>query len=96
MALDKIHLTKDILVLIDIPEYLSRYDCWENARWTDERLICSSPFREDSSPSFYVNFNNQWAGTWGDSGDGSTGNFIKLVAQLDDTSYEEALEKLRY
>lgn len=95
MALDKIHLTKDILVLIDIPEYLSRYDSWENAKWTDERLICSSPFREDSSPSFYVNFNNQWAGTWGDSGDGSTGNFIKLVAQLDDTSYEEALEKLR-
>lgn len=95
MALDKIHLTKDILVLIDIPEYLSRYDCWERARWTDERLICSSPFREDSSPSFYVNFNNDFAGTWGDSGSGDTGNFIKLVAQLDDTSYEEALEKLR-
>lgn len=95
MALDKIHLTKDILVMIDIPEYLSRYDVWENAKFTDERLICSSPFRPDSSPSFFVNFNNEFAGTWGDSGDGSTGNFIKLVAQLDDTSYEEALEKLR-
>lgn len=95
MALDKIHLTKDILVMIDIPEYLSRYDVWENAKLTDERLICSSPFRPDSSPSFFVNFNNDFAGTWGDSGDGSTGNFIKLVAQLDDTSYEEALEKLR-
>lgn len=95
MALDKIHLTKDILVLIDIPEYLSRYDCWENAKWTDERLICSSPFRPDSSPSFFVNFNNEFAGTWGDSGSGDTGNFIKLVAQLDSIEYEEALEKLR-
>lgn len=95
MPLDKIHLTREVQVLIDIPEYLSRYDCWERDRWTDERLICCSPFRDDSSPSFYVNFNNQWAGTWGDSGDGSTGNFIQLVAQLDGTDYEEALEKLR-
>lgn len=95
MALDKIHLTKEILVLIDIPEYLQRYDCWENAKFTDERLICSSPFRPDSSPSFFVNFNNEFAGTWGDSGSGDTGNFIKLVAQLDSIEYEEALEKLR-
>lgn len=95
MPLDKIHLTRDILVLIDIPEYLNRYDVWERARWTDERLICSSPFRDDSSPSFYVNFNNDFAGTWGDSGSGDTGNFIKLVAQLDSIEYEEALEKLR-
>lgn len=95
MALDPIHLTKDVRVLIDIPEYLQRYDVWERAKWTDERLICSSPFRPDSSPSFYVNFNNQWAGTWGDSGSGDSGNFIKLVSLLDDTTYEEALESLR-
>lgn len=95
MALDKIHLTKDILVMIDIPEYLSRYDVWENAKFTDERLICSSPFRPDSSPSFFVNFNNEFAGTWGDSGSGDSGNFIKLVSLLDETGYEEALDKLR-
>lgn len=95
MALDKIHLTKDILVMIDIPEYLQRYDCWENAKFTDERLICSSPFRPDSSPSFFVNFNNEFAGTWGDSGSGDSGNFIKLVSLLDETGYEEALDKLR-
>lgn len=95
MALDRIHLTKDVMVLIDIPEYLQRYDVWERAKWSDERLICSSPFREDSSPSFYVNFNNEWAGTWGDSGSGDTGNFIKLVAELDGTTYEEALQSLR-
>ncbi|WAX15713.1 hypothetical protein EG103P3_00044 [Enterococcus phage EG103P3] len=95
MTLDKIHLTKEILVLIDIPEYLQRYDCWENAKFTDERLICSSPFRPDSSPSFFVNFNNEFAGTWGDSGSGDSGNFIKLVSLLDETGYEEALDKLR-
>ncbi|MGN8821624.1 hypothetical protein ACTNC1_12160, partial [Atopobiaceae bacterium HCP3S3_A4] len=95
MALDKIHLTKDILVMIDIPEYLSRYDVWENAKWTDERLVCSSPFRPDYSPSFFVNFNNEFAGTWGDSGSGDSGNFIKLVSLLDETGYEEALDKLR-
>lgn len=94
MSFDRIHLTKDVAVLIDIPEYLQRYSCWEHERWTDERLVCSSPFRDDNSPSFFVNFNNEWAGTWGDSGTGEAGNFIELVARLDSTDYEIAKDKL--
>lgn len=92
--MDKIFLKDGVSIQLDIQEYLERYDLWDRPRWTDDRLICRSPFREDNSPSFFVNFNNQWAGTWGDSGSGESGNFVELVARLDGTTYEEALDKL--
>lgn len=80
--------------MIDVRDFLERYDCWDRARWSDDRLSCLSPFREDRHPSFFVNFNNEWAGTWGDSATGETGNFVALVAQLDRVTYEEAREAL--
>lgn len=92
--MDSIRLSKDVTINIDILSYLERYDCWERARWSDDRLSCLSPFRHDRHPSFFVNFNNEWAGTWGDSATGETGNFVSLVAQLDDTTYEEAFNSL--
>lgn len=92
--LDTIHLTKDIKIHVDIQSYLERFE-WEHAKWTEDRLIAASPFRSDSHPSFFVNYNNDWAGTWGDSGTGDSGNFIQLVAELHDTDYETAFEMLK-
>lgn len=92
--LDTIHLTKDIKIHVDIQSYLERFE-WNRAKWTEDRLIAASPFRSDSHPSFFVNYNNDWAGTWGDSGTGDSGNFIQLVAELHDTDYETAFEMLK-
>lgn len=92
--LDIVHLTKDIKIHIDIQEYLERFE-WSHAKWTEDRLIAASPFRDDNHPSFFVNYNNDWAGTWGDSGTGDSGNFIQLVAELHDTDYETAFEMLK-
>lgn len=92
--LDTIHLTKDIKIHVDIQSYLERFE-WNRAKWTEDRLIAASPFRDDNHPSFFVNYNNDWAGTWGDSGTGDSGNFIQLVAELHDTDYETAFEMLK-
>ena len=92
--LDIVHLTKDIKIHIDIQEYLERFE-WERAKWTEDRLIAASPFRDDNHPSFFVNYNNDWAGTWGDSGTGDSGNFIELVSRLYETDYETAFEMLK-
>ena len=92
--LDIVHLTKNIKIHIDIQEYLERFE-WSHAKWTEDRLIAASPFRDDNHPSFFVNYNNDWAGTWGDSGTGDSGNFIQLVAELHDTDYETAFEMLK-
>lgn len=92
--LDLIHLTKDIKIHIDIREYLERFE-WNRAKWTEDRLIAASPFRDDNHPSFFVNYNNDFAGTFGDSGTGDSGNFIQLVAELHDTDYETAFEMLK-
>lgn len=93
--LDKVYLTKDIQIHLDIQEYLESNYEWEHEKWNEERLIAASPFREDNHPSFFVNYNNEFAGTWGDSGSGESGNFIDLVARLNDTDYDTALEMLK-
>ena len=92
--IENINIGKGVVIQIDIADFLTRFD-WSNERWKDDRLIASSPFREDNSPSFYVNFNNDWSGTWGDSGTGETGNLVSLVAELHGITYEEAWEQLR-
>lgn len=92
--IENINIGKGVVIQIDIAEFLTRFD-WSNERWREDRLIASSPFREDNSPSFYVNFNNEWSGTWGDSGTGDTGNLVSLVAELHGISYEDAFEQLR-
>src|SRR5690625_4791476 len=85
-------------VEIDIAEELSQYDFGYNARWTADKLIASSPFRDDNRASFFVNLTGEYAGTWADSGstdeEYSRGNFVKLIALLRGLSYEEASEYL--
>lgn len=82
---------------IDLEEELKEFH-WERERWTDEKLTACSPFRYDKSPSFFVNLTDigtlEIAGTWKDSGGGTSGGFVELLAHLQDTDYSSALEYL--
>src|SRR5690625_6287102 len=72
-------------VEVDIEGELRRYP-WHKERWTSEKLIACSPFRDDNTPSFFVNLSGEYAGTWGDSGayedEYRSGNFVKLLGFL--------------
>lgn len=87
----------DKTVQIDIADELSAYH-FDNARWQTDKLIASSPFRDDRAPSFFVNLSGEYVGTWGDSGaldyEYARGNFVKLIALLRGETYEEAAEYL--
>jgi hypothetical protein len=71
---------------------------WSRPRWTSDKLIAASPFRYDKSPSFFINLDGRYAGTWADSGaydpEWASGNFIKLLAFLRNETYEETEEYL--
>lgn len=78
---------------VDYEKELRLYD-WSRPKWTEDRLICCSPFRDESHPSFAVNLEN---GLWIDSGgDGDyyKGNFISILAYLRNESYKETEEYL--
>lgn len=85
------------LVNVDIMELLEDFT-WVRPRWTEDKLIAASPFRYDSTPSFFVNLTGDYAGTWGDSGaydpEWESGNLPKLLAFLRNETYEEACEYL--
>src|SRR5690625_4778702 len=88
---------RDQYLDIDIREELEQFD-WHKARWTSDKLLAASPFRNDRHPSFFVNLDGEYVGTWGDSGADddyySSGNIVKLLAYLRGTSYEEVEEYL--
>lgn len=79
---------------VDIRTELEAFE-WQNARWTEQKLIAASPFRSDFHPSFFVNLET---GGWHDSGaydsEWQNGNFAKLIAFLRDETYEEACDYL--
>lgn len=85
-------------VEIDIADELSEYDFGYNPRWTTDKLIASSPFRTDQAPSFFVNLDGEYAGTFGDSGaiddEYSRGGFVKLISLLRNIGEDEASEYL--
>jgi 5S rRNA maturation endonuclease (ribonuclease M5) len=78
---------RDFNVDVDIEKEIGEYT-WYRARWMHDRLIACSPFRYDTSPSFYVYFQDTAtakAGSWGDSGgseDYRKGTFVQLLAFL--------------
>lgn len=79
-------------ILINYIDELEPYfDRFSTYKLTNEKLISCSPFREDSHPSFAVNLET---GVWIDSGsfdpDYRKGNFTKLIAMLNNWSYDEA------
>ncbi|UBH21932.1 toprim domain-containing protein [Macrococcus armenti] len=88
---------------VDIREEVEEYD-WYNAKWTEDKLIACSPFRDDSKPSFWLHLNGERSGVFGDSAYEDdyyrSGTFPKLLAFLRDESYEETcaylLEKYDY
>lgn len=82
---------------VDIREELDQFE-WENAKWTDDKLIASSPFRDDTAPSFYIDLEGEYAGVFGDSGAYDSyyesGTLPKLLAYLRNESYEDAVDYL--
>ena len=85
------------LLDIDIRGELEQFD-WIKPKWTSDKLIAASPFRYDRTPSFMVNLDGEYAGTFVDSGaydsDWESGNFAKLLSFLRDETYEETCEYL--
>lgn len=71
-------------------------DQFQNLRLRGVELISSSPFREDTSPSFSLNLET---GLWIDFGSvddlWGKGNFIKLMAFLSGEHYEDVLERYK-
>jgi 5S rRNA maturation endonuclease (ribonuclease M5) len=82
---------------VDIRAELERFS-WQRARWTDTKLIAASPFRYDRTPSFFVNLDGEYAGTWADSGaydsEWRSGGFVKLLAFLRNETEDETAEYL--
>lgn len=82
---------------VDIADEIADYP-WSHAKWSDTKLIASSPFRYDRSPSFFLNLDGELAGTWGDSGyydpEFKSGGFVKLLCFLRDETYEETVDYL--
>lgn len=78
----------------DVPDILSEYE-WVKPKWKPDKLIAASPFRDDSTPSFFVNLEH---GGWSDSGaydqEYESGNLAKLLAFLRNETYEESVEYL--
>ena len=77
-------------VNVDIQSELEVFE-WSRPKWSESKLIACSPFRYDHSPSFFVNLDGDYAGTWGDSGayddEWSKGGFIKLLSFLRRETY---------
>jgi DNA primase len=82
---------------VDVRTELEQFN-WTRPKWSADKLIAASPFRYDKSPSFFVTFTGEYAGTWGDSGaydaEWASGNFTKLLAFLRNETYEETEEYL--
>lgn len=82
---------------VDITAELDRYD-WTRPRWSSDKLIAGSPFRPDSTPSFFVRLDGEYAGAWADSGaiddEYTSGGFVKLLAFLRGEYYEDTVDYL--
>lgn len=84
---------------VDVGEELMEFE-WEQARWSTEKLIACSPFRDDNSPSFYcwlVDSPKAPAGSWGDSGGNGSyekGGFLSLLSYLRKETPEETASYL--
>jgi 5S rRNA maturation endonuclease (ribonuclease M5) len=92
-------LSRDFIKNVDVRTELENF-AWDNANWTDTKLIAASPFRWDRKPSFFCNYDkdSEYYGVWGDSGaeddNWRSGGFIKLLSFLRGETYEETAEYL--
>jgi DNA primase len=83
---------------VDISTELQRFDWGYRARWSTDKLIAPSPFRYDNTPSFFVNLDGEYAGTWGDAGyydeAYKSGGFVKLLSFMRQETWEETEDYL--
>lgn len=83
---------------VNIREELDEFEWGYGANWTENKLIASSPFRLDSRPSFYIDFEGEYAGVWGDSGatteEERSGTLPSILAYLRGESVEDAEDYL--
>ena len=89
----------DRYIDVDLMAELEPYEFHRQKR-SGDKLIACSPFREDDTPSFFINVGDgEYAGTWGDSGAyddyWKSGNFVQLLAFLRSETYEETVDYLR-
>lgn len=87
---------KSVIDKLDIAELLEDFD-WRRPRWSEEKLIACSPFRDDHSPSFFVTLTGEYKGAWADSGatgDYASGGFVRLWAHLNGIDEDSALQEL--
>lgn len=89
---------RNVKLAVDLYEELQPYFDGHKVRWTEDKLSAPSPFRNDRSPSFFVNLINlpdkEIAGSWIDSGSSEgdyyrSGRLEKLLAYLRNESEEE-------
>lgn len=85
---------------IDIRAELEQFE-WNRAKWSHDKLIAASPFRYDSTPSFYAYLEDTLsakAGYWGDSGyidpNYAKGGLIQLLAFLRAETEQETIDYL--
>lgn len=88
----------EIMALIDVEEELREFE-WPGASWSQDKLIARSPFREDQSPSFFVNLTGELKGVWADSGATddryAKGGWLRLIAHLRGISVDEVADEYR-
>lgn len=88
----------EIMALIDVEEELREFE-WPGANWSQDKLIARSPFREDQSPSFFVNLTGELKGVWADSGATedryAKGGWLRLIAHLRGISVDEVADEYR-
>lgn len=74
---------------VRIEEELAEFEL-DNEKNQGDKIICASPFRQDSHPSFFIDLET---GGWGDSGAIdmylASGNFAKLMSLLREETPEE-------
>lgn len=97
MAMVKV---RGVEIDVDIETELRAYH-WSRASWSRGKLIACSPFRDERTPSFFVQLTDgdkYPAGAWNDMGaddeNWASGMFVKLITWLRNETREEAEEYL--
>lgn len=76
-------------IAVNVRAELEEFDWGRDAKWSHDKLIARSPFRDDETPSFFVRlepYQDYPAGIWSDSGASDMswykGDFVKLLSFL--------------
>lgn len=83
------------MIQLDAREFLEEIVEWRKPKWQGDKLIACSPFRDDSTPSFFFDLRS---GGWADSGASGTiyesGNIVKFVSLLLNIPEDDAMNYL--